>query len=124
MTIEYHVYWTKQDCDGIGYLEHTEIVLGSDYDFDDNGVEIATEPEYETYFTLMDETLRCDSAYEIKLEIEDMLQKSLAYDGLETMEKLLNTALGENNNPECIKCGDTETPLHTNHICGNCWGQV
>ena len=32
--------------------------------------------------------------------------------------------LGENNNPECIKCGDTETPLHTNHICGNCWGQV
>lgn len=24
-------------------------------------------------------------------------------------------------NVPCRKCGSTETPLHTNHVCGNCY---
>jgi hypothetical protein len=89
-SVQQHVHWHDFDCDGIYYLEHTEIVTGSDFDFDDNGIEIKTEPEYETYFSMNDGTYRCDGAGEVTGAIDTLLQKSLAYDGLAEMEIVLN----------------------------------
>lgn len=92
MSIKEHIYWPKDDGDGISYLEHTEIVLGSDYDFDDNGIEFATEPEFETYWTMFDETYRCDTAGEVTRAIEDLLKKASIWDDVEGMRKLLNSS--------------------------------
>jgi len=38
------------------------------------------------------------------------------------MEDLIdNDESAEIINTPCVKCGDTETPLHVNEVCGNCY---
>ena len=84
------IYWSDFDCDGIEIIRHERIVAGSDYDFDENGVEVATEPEFEECWTLNDGSFLCDSREEIIRWIDKMLGEALERDALQEMEKTLN----------------------------------
>jgi hypothetical protein len=69
--------WPTGDFDGVEILIHREIECGSDFDFDDNGVMVETEPEWFEYYTLLDGSLRCESMEEIQQEIDNLIQQTI-----------------------------------------------
>jgi len=89
------IYWSDFDCDGIEIIRHKRIVAGSDYDFDENGVEVVTEPEFEERWTLNDGSFLCDSREEIIFWIDKMLSDALERGILDKMVDVLNNI--ENN---------------------------
>ena len=74
---EFDIYWPAHDCDGIEIVKHTEIELGSDFDFDDNGVMIKTEPVYYIEYSFLDEEIRYSDSCEIKQAADDMIYEAL-----------------------------------------------
>ena len=71
------IIWPKQDCDGVEIVKQTAIVCGSDFDFNDNGRLVEIQPEIETYYTLLDGTMRCESLEEMQKEIDNLIQQAI-----------------------------------------------
>jgi hypothetical protein len=71
------IIWPTIGCDGVEILIHREIECGSDFDFDDNGNMVETEPEWFEYYTLLDNSLRCESMGEIQQEIDNLIQQTI-----------------------------------------------
>ncbi|MCP4142969.1 MAG: hypothetical protein GY755_22220 [Chloroflexi bacterium] len=71
------VIWPTIGCDGVEILIHREIECGSDWDFDDDGNMVATEPEWFEYYTLLDGSLRCESIEEIQQEIDNLIRQTI-----------------------------------------------
>ena len=89
MIVTRSIYWPPFDCDGIFMDRHCEIVAGSDYDYDQNGCEIALAPEYEIYYTLADGSFK-GSLEEIQASINETLQSAADRDILTEMVEELN----------------------------------
>ena len=70
------VIWPTIGCDGVEIRIWREIQCGSDFDFDDDGVLVETEPEWLEFFTLLDGSLRCDSMGEIQQNIDNLIQQA------------------------------------------------
>jgi hypothetical protein len=56
---------------GVAIHRSREMVAGSDFDFDFNGIMIDRKPEFDIFFALADGTFRSDTLAEIKLDIDN-----------------------------------------------------
>ena len=83
------VVWPDYDCDGVFVVMCKDKIPGSDFDFDDNGCLIETEPEFEISYTLLDGSLKCQSLGEIKQEVNALIQQAIDRDI--PIEKMLET---------------------------------
>lgn len=55
---------------GVAIHRRRDMVCGSDFDFDSNGVMVSRRPQYDVYFTLADGSFRSDTLAEIKDDID------------------------------------------------------
>ena len=81
----------KVDCDGVFIILEYEKIIGSDFDFDENGVMVERTPEFDEVWTLSDGSFRSGSRGEIEQSIDEMLINAEAAGCLEEMLELLNS---------------------------------
>ena len=77
------------DADGVYIYKITEMEAGSDYDYDENGLEIETEPEYNTYYVIPNFNWKHDTIEQCRATINELMEgaKKIALDDGSDIDK-------------------------------------